>query len=66
VSIAPPVYLTLPEAAERARLSVSTLKRAIRAGDLRAGGTPGRVLLLPEWVDEWLSARRRPRNGDLQ
>jgi excisionase family DNA binding protein len=57
-SVSPHVYLTKLEAAERARVSRSTIERAIRAGDLQAGGTPNRVLIRPEWIDEWIGARR--------
>jgi excisionase family DNA binding protein len=53
------VWLTKQEAATYARVSVSTIERAIRAGELRAGGTPGRVLIRREWIDEWLEHRVR-------
>jgi len=49
-------WLTKREAAERARVSVSTIDRAIRRGELRAVGCPrGRVRIRPGWVDEWLA-----------
>ena len=56
-----PEYLTKQEAADRARVSISTIERAIRRGDLRAGGTPGLVLIRPEWLDAWLEGRRNGR-----
>jgi excisionase family DNA binding protein len=56
-------YLTKAEAAGYARVSVRTIERAIKAGDLEAGGTPGRRLVRQEWVDEWLGRARRDRNG---
>lgn len=52
-----PVWLTKQEAADRARVSVDTLERAIRRGELRAGGSPGLVRIKPEWVDEWIESR---------
>jgi excisionase family DNA binding protein len=51
--------MTKAEAAEMARVSVSTVERAIRAGELRAGHAGGLVRIRPEWVDEWLE-RRQP------
>lgn len=56
-----PVYLTKQEAADYARVSTSTIKRAIRSGALRSGGTPGLVRIRPEWVDEWLEHRENGR-----
>ena len=50
-------YLTKEEAAKMARLSVRTIERAIRAGTLCAGGSPGRVRIRRESVDEWLGRR---------
>lgn len=52
-----PVWLTKQEAAERARVSVDTLERAIRRGELQAGGSPGLVRIKPEWVDGWIESR---------
>lgn len=54
-----PEYLTKQEAADVARVSLSTVERAIRRGELRAGGSPRRVLIKPEWIDEWIAARSR-------
>jgi len=51
-------WLTRAEAADVARCSLSTIDRARRAGELRAGGTAGRVLIHRQWLDEWLE------NGD--
>jgi excisionase family DNA binding protein len=52
-----PVYLTRQEAADYARLSLSTIKRALRAGELHAVGSRGRVRIRPEWVEAWLERR---------
>ncbi len=51
------VWLTIEEAAERARVSVHTLRRAYYRGDLRVtssngGRTPKKFR--PEWIDAWL------------
>jgi excisionase family DNA binding protein len=46
------------EAAELARVSVSTVERAIRVGELRAGRpSAGLVRIRVEWVEEWLAER---------
>jgi len=55
-------YLTMREAADYAHVSYSTVKRAVKSGDLVAGGTPGLRLILPEQVDAWI-ARRRARTA---
>jgi excisionase family DNA binding protein len=51
-------WLTVTEAAERARCGVKTVYREVRAGRLRAARIGGRreLRLLPEWVDHWLLA----------
>ncbi len=63
MAIASP-WLTVAEAAERARCGVKTIYREVRAGRLRAARIGGRreLRLLPEWIDEWLleSTRVRP------
>ena len=49
-------WLTVSEAAERARCGVKTIYREVHAGRLRAARIGGRreLRLKPEWVDEWL------------
>jgi excisionase family DNA binding protein len=49
-------WLTVKEAATRARCGVKTIYREVRAGRLRAARVGGRreLRLLPEWVDAWL------------
>lgn len=56
-------WLTVPEAARRARCGVKTIYREVRAGRLRAARIGGRreLRLLPEWVDEWLLNSTTPR-----
>lgn len=51
-------WLDLDHAAAHASVHPSTLRRAIRAGELRAVRVGGRKVyrLRPEWVDEWLEA----------
>ena len=53
----PDTYMTKAEVADYARVSLSTVERAIRSGALRAGRTRGRVRLKREWVDRWLERR---------
>jgi excisionase family DNA binding protein len=49
-------WLTVEQAAERARCGVKTIYREVRAGRLRAARVGGRreLRLLVEWVDDWL------------
>jgi excisionase family DNA binding protein len=58
----PPVWLTISEAAQRARCSPKLLYSEIRRGRLRAAVIGGRrsLRLRPEWVDQWLEASATP------
>lgn len=56
-------YLTIREAAEYAHVSSTTVRRAIKSGALVAGGTPGRLLILPEQVDAWIARRAERRTA---
>jgi excisionase family DNA binding protein len=49
-------WLTVEEAADRARCGVKTIYREVRAGRLKAARVGGRreLRLLSGWVDEWL------------
>ena len=49
-------WLTVKEAAERARCGVKVIYREVRVGRLAAARVGGRreLRLLAEWVDEWL------------
>ena len=49
-------WLTVAEAADRARCGVKTIYREVRAGRLKAARIGGRreLRLLSEWIDEWL------------
>jgi excisionase family DNA binding protein len=52
----PSPWLTVVEAAQRARCGVKTVYREVQAGRLRAARIGGRreLRLRPEWVDAWL------------
>ncbi len=52
----PSPWLTVREAAARARCGVKTVYREVRAGRLRAARVGGRreLRFLVAWVDEWL------------
>lgn len=50
------VWLTLPEAAARARMSERVLNAAIQAGQLRAAGWPRARRFRAEWIDAWLES----------
>lgn len=51
-------WLTVEDAADRARCGVKLIYREVNAGRLRAAKLGGRreLRLLPEWVDQWLLA----------
>ena len=51
-------WLTVPEAADRARCGIKTIYREVRATRLRAARVGGRreLRFLSEWVDAWLFA----------
>ena len=57
-------WLTVEEAAGRARCGPKLIYREVRAGRLRAARIGGRreLRLKPEWIDEWLlrSAEAQP------
>jgi excisionase family DNA binding protein len=52
----PSPWLTVTEAAQRARCGVKTVYREVRVGRLRAARVGGRreLRLRHEWVDAWL------------
>jgi excisionase family DNA binding protein len=52
-----PQYVTLKTAAASVELSAGTLKRAIRAGKLRAFKPGGKLLIRPEDLQEWVETR---------
>lgn len=49
-------WLTVPQAADRARCGAKTIYREVQAGRLRAARVGGRreLRFLAEWVDGWL------------
>ena len=55
-------WLTVKEAAERARCGVKTIYREVKVGRLRAARVGGRreLRLTREWVDEWLRKMTTP------
>ena len=59
---APTPWLTVNEAADRARCGPKLIYREVRAGRLRAARVGGRreLRLLVEWVDEWLLQMTTP------
>lgn len=52
--VSPDAWLTREEAAERAHVSVKTIDRAIKRGDLQASRIGRRVLMRRRWLDVWL------------
>jgi excisionase family DNA binding protein len=49
-------WLSKQEAAERARVSLAQLDRAIASGELRTKKVGRRVILHVDWVDAWLAS----------
>jgi excisionase family DNA binding protein len=49
-------WITVPEAADRARCGPKTIYRAVRSGQLRAARIGGRreLRFLESWIDLWL------------
>ena len=58
-------WLTVDEAAQRARCGPKTIYREVRTGRLRAARIGGRreLRLLPEWIDEWLVGSTHVRSA---
>jgi excisionase family DNA binding protein len=52
-------WLTVNEAAERARCGVKLIYREVEAKRLKAARLGGRreLRILPEWIDQWLLAQ---------
>jgi excisionase family DNA binding protein len=59
----PSPWLTVDEAAARARVGKKTIYREIKSGRLRAAvvGNRRAYRLLVDWVDQWLIASTEPR-----
>jgi len=58
-------WMTKREAAAYARVSVSTISKAMHCGALRYSGGGGTVVLLrQEWVDAWLEGRAPTERGE--
>jgi excisionase family DNA binding protein len=55
-------WLTVGEAAERAKCGVKTIYREVRAGRLKAARIGGRreLRFLAEWIDAWLLETTTP------
>ena len=53
-----PVWLTVDEAANRARTGARLIYREVNAGRLRAARVGGRreIRVRPEWIDAWLES----------
>lgn len=52
-----PQYVTLKEATAMVPLSAGSMKRAIKAGKLRAFKPGGKLLIRPEDLQEWVETR---------
>jgi excisionase family DNA binding protein len=59
----PMLWLTVREAADRARCGPKVIYRAVRTGHLRAAKIGGRAELRfrPDWIDGWLDALAQPQ-----
>ncbi len=58
-------WLGLPEAAAKYSVSVSLLRREAVAGKLRTRRLYGRVLVRPEWLDQWFQTVSGPEMGGV-
>jgi len=58
----PTPWLTVPEAAQRARVGAKAIYSEIRAGRLRAARVGGRrdIRIRAVWVDSWLDQASTP------
>lgn len=56
-------FLTKQEAADRVKVSVRTIERAIAAGDLEATGSGRLTRIRPEALEKWLELLRRRRGS---
>lgn len=59
-------WIDLKTAAESVNLSKSTLRTAMRAGDLeyrRTKGDRGKILTTNEWIQQWLLKQYGGQNG---
>ena len=56
------VWLTRREAASRARVSESSITRAVSKGEIRHARIFVRrgLRFLPDWIDEWVARRHTP------
>ena len=61
-------WLTVKEAAQRARCGPRVIYREVEAGRLCAARLDGRreLRLLPEWIDNWLIATTTPVDVDTR
>ena len=59
----PSPWLTVKDAAARARCGIKTIYREVEAGRLRAARIGGRreLRLKAEWIDQWLEQSAAPR-----
>jgi excisionase family DNA binding protein len=57
-----PVWLTVEEAARRARVGNRTIYNEVRAGRLRAARVGGRreLRFRPDYIDQWLEQSAQP------
>ena len=57
-----PVWLTVEEAAQRARVGHRTIYNEVRAGRLRAARVGGRreLRFRPDYIDQWLEQSAQP------
>jgi excisionase family DNA binding protein len=56
-------WLTMHEAAEALGVTTRTIRRMIRIGVLRAGGTPGKVLIHRDDLNVAVRSRRHGSGG---
>ena len=55
VNTQPKKYLTIKDVSYSTSLSQSTIRRAIRKGELKCSKKLGKLLFKVEWVDRWIN-----------
>ena len=57
VNTQPKRYLTIKDVSNSTSLSQSTIRRAIKKGELKCSKKLGKLLFKVEWIDNWLGEK---------
>ena len=50
-------WVNISEASRYTSLSVTTIRRAVKKGDLKCSNKLGKLLFKVEWIDNWLGVK---------